>query len=272
MTGLAGDCGIYCPYDWLLFADDLTRTYLARNHETFLLAQRSRETHRIAARQVVLRDPWCMAFCMGVANTDLLPPFLPVGRAEDTVFGTMLTHVDSRALFGHLACGVIHDSERPAKRVEGPIVSATQTRLADVILALLQFGPASFPSSSTTSRLRALAQVFSEVGKLDVDDFRDFLTEIVVASRSQQLVHLELTILKGVPDYWRDAAQTYRDQLLSSIAKTEFFCPIEFSHSESLEAGFRATQGFLREFGELMHVWPKLWEQARKMGGTDLMT
>jgi hypothetical protein len=80
-----------------------------------------------------------MSYCMGLDNRSLLPPFLPVGRNEDGVFGVTLGLTDENALFAHLPYGVIHDSQRPSSYAEDEkMVSARRTRLSDLILWLTQ--------------------------------------------------------------------------------------------------------------------------------------
>ena len=128
-AGLAGDAGVYCPYR-LLFSGGPLRQLLLTSASTFQTALTSREASRIVHTNVVTHDCGCMAPCMGLANREVVPPFMPTGRNEDGVFGVMLA-----------ASGPV-DGVRPrsgwcASRLESALGTAGRADpLSDLVAAL----------------------------------------------------------------------------------------------------------------------------------------
>jgi hypothetical protein len=268
MTGVAGDSGVYCPYG-LLFCEGPTRAELLRGSDVLFLALRSREVRRATLRPVVTHDPHCMCGCAGLANDELLPPFLPIGCNEDGVFGALLAFADHDALFGHVPWGIVHDSPRPSIRAGG-ILSATRTRLSDLVIALIRHASRTIPAAPPRCRLQRLAAVVAEMAQMRDGSFRELLVTLVLEGRRGQLIGLDKQANdSSCPDYWRAAIGSYRQALLDGLACPEFYCPIEFS-SCGLQLGCRSTQTFLRGLGVFIAAWPDLWERAQgvRMGMT----
>ncbi len=122
-SGLAGDAGVHCPHG-LLFARGQLRNRFGREPALLETALASREIVRVADRVIVTHDSACMTYCAGLANDELLSPFMPKGRNEDGVFGALLSYADATALSAHLPHGVIHDSIRPSAYDTREIASA----------------------------------------------------------------------------------------------------------------------------------------------------
>jgi len=265
LVGVAGDSGIYCPYQ-VLFATGKTRDELRRTASTFRCAISSREVRRIAPRSVVTHEPLCTAGCIGLANTDLLPPFMPLGRNEDGVFGRMLAFTHPHALFGHVPWGIIHDSDRPSARPED-IPSAMQTRLADIVLEVVRLACAAPIPQSERARLRHVGRVFMELAELSPAAFHDFIRHTMIQERARQLLQLEADLAKDdTPEHWRAAAGKFREHFLARIGTPEFLCPIEFRHLQSTDSALRATRVFFWEFGKVLSMWSYVWEYARSVG------
>ncbi len=272
MAGLAGDSGTYCPY-LRLFADGEVRATLSRSQEAFDLALSSREIQRVASRTTVTHDPRCMAGCMAVDNTDLLPPFMWHGSNEDGLFGVMLAASDRSALFGHLACGVVHDSDRPSARDAGPILSATQTRLADLLLVIARrASQRAIPDIRTG--LASLGRLCCEATDQPPGEFQGFARDVLLDARGRQLLRLShIAEDQTYPPYWREAATRFRDECLDSMKDVSFFCPVEFKRANETTDGCLArVQSAIRRFGELLQTWPDLWDSARQIGTDGLLS
>lgn len=264
-SGLAGDAAIHCPYQ-LLLTEGVTRSVLTSNPQMFEWAFTTREMYRIAPQPVVIHDAPCMTFCAGLANDELLPPFPWVGRNQDGVFGAMLSAIDQGALFGHLPCGIIHDSNRTAARPKGSIPSATQTRLADFVLSLMRVMTVNLGGRSPGERLRFIGRMILGVGQLTVDEFYEVLVEAVLDNRCRELVYLD-SVLDENPSYpktWFRAALRFRRRFLASAINPEFYCPIEFVGS-SRDDRLRATQRFLCAFGGVLLMWADVWPIAARL-------
>jgi hypothetical protein len=259
--GLAGDSGIYCPHRLLLGSGDVQERLMA-SQEICIKAMTRREVIRINKRNTVTHDPSCMAGCMGLSNIGIPPPFMPLGRNQDGVFGVMLAFAEPRAVFGHLSYGVIHDSDR-GPNYTTQMLSATETRLSDLILALIRRGAASL-ATAPVDRLRSLAVVFHNLGRMDEREFLGFARESVLESRLREFTHVaQATPLEAsCPPHWQNAVDRYRSAFLESTKGADFAIPVEWGQALMREERVRKTQAFLSEFSRIIEAWPELWEAS----------
>ena len=259
-TGIAGDSGTYCPYS-RLFASGPTQARMAASRDAFERALRSREVLRIASRATLTHDPRCMAGCMGLANQAGIPPFVPVGRNEDGVFGAMLHALDPLALFAHVPVGVVHDSSRPAVYEDRSIRSASETRVSELLILLTREALQRALDTDPAARLARLSGALAELGRLDAGGFARHVTRVMLDSRAQQLARIEAMVSRTpeYPPYWRSSLEEYRRTLVRSVARPDFFLPIEFQDAEGVEAGFKRLQEFVGGFCLLLTQWPDIW-------------
>ncbi len=262
-TGIAGDSGTYCPYS-RLFASGPTQARLASSRDIFERALRSREVLRMTARTTLTHDPRCMAGCMGLANTGVVPPFMPVGRNEDGVFGAMTVAVDPLALFAHLPLGVVHDSGRPALYEDRSMRSASESRLSELLILLTRAASQGALEADPTVRLARLAGTIGAVAALDAPAFVSHVTRVLIDARAQQLARIEAMVGRPAeyPPYWRSSLEEYRRALVRSLARPDFFLPIEFQDAGSVGAGFAQLRTFAGRFAALLGAWPALGRAA----------
>jgi hypothetical protein len=263
-AGLAGDAGVYCPYR-LLFSAGPLRQLLRSSPRAFQIAMASREASRIVRTNVVTHDCGCMAFCMGVANREVVPPFMPIGRNEDGAFGVMLAAFDPATVFGHVPVGVLHDSNRPSERAGEPI-SATESRLSDLVISVVRRSRFRSKTTSCETWLQEMGQSLMDIGHRDERGLAAFVTDVILGERSLELEQLvKDSSGSDCPEHWRAAVGKYRDQLSNSMTTREFFLPAEFHALGSVDAGYRALQTFFLTFGRLLASWPALWVAARRL-------
>jgi hypothetical protein len=263
-AGLAGDAGVYCPYRFL-FSSGPLRDRLRSNPSAFSTALKSRDVSRIVRTNTVTHDNWCMATCIGLVNTSVLPPFLPINRNEDGVFGVMLSAADEAAVFGHLPVGVLHDSSRPSERTEGVVLSATQSRLAELVLHVLRKRDVR-GQTTADGWLQDTGQAFMEFGRLDSRDLAAFVTGVILEQRTSEIAAIDRDASDpGCPPHWRAIIDKYREKLSRALTTPEFFLPAEFHGTGDVDAGYHALQTFVQSFGELVSSWPALWTAARRV-------
>jgi hypothetical protein len=262
-SAIAGDAATYCPY-LRLFSTGGTLARMAANRGVYDLALCSREVLRSPKGVVITHDSQCMAGCMALANTALVPPFMPLGRNEDGVFGAMLGAIDPLAVFAHLPMGVIHDSARPAIYEGRLMKSASEMRLSETMIAIIRSGM-NVITADPAARLGQLGNVLDDISRLDLQDFSIHLRHSVLGTRARQLSRIEAMLdqTSQYPAHWRSDLEAYRCTLIQSLARPDFFVPVEFQHCDSVRLGYVCTQQFVRQFAELISTWPALWAEAR---------
>ena len=263
MAGLAGDSARYCPHR-LLFLPGPLHELFKGEPATLATALSSREVHNVARSTTVTHDAMCMSYCVGIDNGHLVPPFMPIGRGEDSVFGAMLGYADRLALFAHLPFGVLHDSSRASAYGSDEMPSARQTRLSEVLLALTGDAVRFVVSDSVAQRLVRLGQYLVDLGQVPGQEFIALVTRVALRLRCSQLDQLETSLASASGDLTRlrSALDEYRSVFRSSTSSPSFFLPLEFRGTGSIDDGFRRMQTFMTDFGSLIRLWPDIWEAA----------
>jgi hypothetical protein len=206
-----------------------------------------------------------MAGCMGLATGEMVPPFMPSGRNEDGVFGAMLHAIESLSLFAHVPVGVVHDSDRSASYEDRSMRSASETRVSDVLMLATRAAMMGATELGSSSRLARLASVLTALGELDAPEFITYATRLVLDSRALQLARIEVMVSRAAeyPPYWRSSLEEYRRTVVRSLARPDFFLPIECQDAGGVEQGFNRLQGFVGDFGALLSAWPEMWREAQ---------
>jgi len=263
-SGLTGDAGASNP-ERLLLATGKWKELLLASRDVYDTAFKYREMRRVADRYLVTHDPVCMGFCMGLANTSMAPPFLPTGRNEDGLFGMTLAAVDRGAVVGHIPYAVLHDSTRPAHYGQYAFVSATQTRVADLMIHLVNGWIPSTTAARPRQRLSRLAEWLGELADLDERDFAMTIVETILKARGRELALIDTALRPGsdYPEHWQRDLTRYRDTLLTNLRRTEFFLPVELS-GRSVRNGYAKIRKFIRMSSACLTVWPTLWAEARE--------
>lgn len=267
-AGWVGDSGGYCPYR-LLFSSGKCRAHLASAREAYETALTYREIRRAASSYIVTHDAACRTGCIAVDNTAMLPPFMPLGRNEDGVFGAMLAFCDPAALFGHIPYGIVHASERPPSYGHAAPLSATETRISELLIGLMRSCEAWPLAPSAIDRLKRLGEFLADLSRLELAAFVAFATRVTLETRQRELRHIDsaLSGQSDYPDYWKGGLATYQVALLNSITRPDFFLPIECHGHSSLEDGFRGVQALLGRLGLQLAEWPTVWSTARQLQG-----
>ena len=202
---------------------------------------------------------------MGLANTAMVPPFLPTGRNEDGLFGLTLSAVDRNAVVGHIPYAVLHDSTRPARYGKYGFVSASQTRIADLMIHLVNAWTRSTRAAAPERRLARLANWLADLGELDENAFARVIVETVFNARQRDLTTIAAALHpdSGYPDHWQRDLKRYRDTLVINLRRPDFFVPVELTARRSVSVGVGRTRQFVRMSSELLQAWPALWAEAR---------
>jgi hypothetical protein len=267
-TGVAGDAAVYCPYP-ILFSPEPTRSRLAADESQFRLALASREVRRSVRQVSITHEPWFMAYCAGLDNTDLVPPFSSLAYSEDGLFGVMLGLCDPQALIAQLPVGIVHASQRASRYDASRIMSAAHIRLSDVVHGLAASWSVPADVLSTRGRLRDLGRYLATAADADPAVFRDRVTGLVVDLKGRVLRACQSLLQSryGYPTYWLEATIAYRQAVLASLASPRMAVPLEFDDVRDTVQALSVLQCHVRDFGEALEWWPRMWDASRDRFG-----
>lgn len=240
LAGSVGDCGWDSP-DFLLFANAKAGT--ARSREMVQVAPVTTLTDRA--------DPM-FGWCVALDAREMLPPFTPMGRAEDVAFGVLLSSCFADHYAMHLPWAVLHaPTELKSFTAEPAFAVGFNGWLPSVLSELA-------PSAGTPAdRLAELGRRLKDLGHLRTGAFDDFVRLHLLRSLEARAEALEAGIATA-PTAWRkDAAAELTRMRESALASVErLYCQ---------PGGRAALQTQLVAHGALLDAWAALWAGTRAL-------
>jgi hypothetical protein len=259
--GILGDCGQSSPNPFLFAAEDLSHK-LYGDPETYVSLRLSRWVLRGVSDYTVTVGPWLMATSLGVDNTSVLPPFPPVYRNEDGVWGELVKLCVPGSVRLHLPMAGYHLPD--TRKFESGDMGRFRIRVSDVVSAFLdQFRPA--VDRSGPQLLRDLGRYFQELGALDFEEFHRFASDALMVRIHKYLNQVQALTYRGSsckPDWWLSDVRNLLAGVEDSVCGWEHLVPEEFSAAGpgGPENGMRE---YFRLFGRFLGLWPDLVEICR---------
>ncbi|MBA3456362.1 MAG: hypothetical protein H0T42_24895 [Deltaproteobacteria bacterium] len=267
-SGLVGDSGMYSP-GWLLTCDSsATFARLTESEAAYQRALSSREISRAVTRTTVAHGGVCMGAFFAADNRQLLPPFFPVLRNQDGVFGTTLA-VSGDAYAGYLPHVLPHNA---ASRTYSPgyMVAVSVVRMSDIVMAILSMVGASLPRlPDRASTFRALGERIQELGRLNEEDFHEAVRSALFRVAAPVMTRMESQLARpGLPPFIaRDLAK--RMSLLSaSVCGEDYPIPSDLPQGGDRSALRAMTRRLVLQHGHLLARWAEIVQAAAELHGS----
>jgi hypothetical protein len=278
-TGLVGDAAsAYPPALSHLSGESWDR--LVANEPNYRDAMRSREIVRGIA-QLTITDNAALSTGPAIAldARELLPPFFPVQRNTDGIFGVTLRTTIEGGCIAHLPWTLEH-APADARIIAGDALTrfAGRSRLQDIVLASIHSLPAIAAGGGgldAATRMTALGEHLRALGSLENRDFLTFLRPWVWRIKGSFIAALEedLAAHGNQPVYWATDVQRFVESLREAMATDAYFVPEDLPSDRSDEEGIHLARRLVGRFGDLLEWWPAIFERGRALqaSGTQLV-
>lgn len=267
LNGLLGDSGQRSPIAFRLL-NRKSRQRMVQTESDYQASRFSREVLRVVENPSITRRTWLLAAALALDNRQLLPPFLPVARGEDGVFGDTLRVCYENGFLADLPRAVLHLP--PEVRLHTPeqvweLASSLPT--ATLISACVGSFQPWRGLSDGPAKLRALGQHLVDISSMRLADFEEFARIHLWQIQSLYVSKLEeeLQAYEDWPDLWVEDLQKYLDSIRDAIRKPDYIVPSDGRPGLSTHETRLASLRLLRKFGELLIVWPDVIEKARQL-------
>jgi hypothetical protein len=260
LSGVFGDSGIPSP-TWFMLARGQIRERFLETWKTYGSAEASRYIIRGVHRPVVTRTSDMMTtMATGYDNRDMLPPFLPFGSGEDSLYGVILEATQESAYFGHVPMALLHAQK--AGRSYGPLL--TGIRLSDVLECMV--GDAPKLHRSPAEALKQIGRHLIECGSIERYDFSCYLQKIGRRFSLVLLEHCERTrsASLGKPEFWAKELDVWIRKLEAAIVSPTVGVPEDVSPLDE-SSPYARTQKCILEFGKVLLWWPDIIDGARRL-------
>jgi hypothetical protein len=261
-NGLVGDSAFRSTWPFLLLKGRL-RDDLHRSERTYRHATDSGVIAQTVAAPTVSESTFCMSFALGLDNRRLLPPFFPVQRNGDGIFGALLRRCCDHALFGHVPIELVH--ERPERRPYGreSLWKAHRVETYTIVLQMigsLHLGPVTDPQK----RMRMVGRHLCDMTASSRAEFLAYIRERAWLGVQSQVGAFQALFAEygRQPAYWADDCDRYLADLVASTMEPAFGIPVDLLDGRSPDDALARTMDLVRRFGELLMLWPDVVDAA----------
>ncbi len=265
MAGVCGDSGLGSPW-FLLWLTGRSRELALQSEERYQEALGTREILRVAGRPILSSSAFLMSMHVGLDNRLALPPFLPVLRNGDGLFGQLLKSCRPLGLTAFLPLAVAH---QPAEaRASGSAIPVrVRMRGADLLIALLRYILRAEAGSSWEREIRFLGEQLAGVAGLPGPEFQTLSRHAWAESLSSHILSLEqlLELHGGQPDYWAADVEAWIRAAQESARAEGPLAPEDLAQRGPPGEAAALWQRMVRLFGELLLAWPGLRQAAAEL-------
>lgn len=262
-TGLLGDAAMDDPLPYFVHGPETLAT-LTQSESLYRAAIKNRLIFRGARANLITDQHDYMSYCMGIDNTDLLPPFMPVQRAEELVFGSLLCRCIPGALFGTIPRAILHQPGGVREfGTHAAIHRAGKFTVGEMICDLIQADNAK--GCGRAEVMISTGRRLKEAVSLRDCDLRDYLRLAVepIVARQLQALELALEQLPHNPDFWVDDVLRIKAACLSSLNNRDFSVASDLEAIwEPVECRRRFRQ-LTGQTAELLSYWPEIVAATR---------
>jgi len=265
-AGLFGDAGASYPVHYLWAHDDI-RSQLLGGAEQYRSLVEGRQLVRVPRELTLSSGRSSMTTSFALDATRIVPPFFPVLRGEDLIFGAIVGACWQDALFAHLPCALAHRPMEPRR--------ASLDRLWDpepamsfygVLLGVLRLTlPAPNLAATGEDRMRRLGRALRELSALREADLLAMIREILIENIARQVGRLEelLRTSQGSPDYWANNLGRYIAHQLQVVQNPDLPIPRELARTREPAQELKVL---IDAYGRLIEAWPEIFAAARQLG------
>jgi hypothetical protein len=203
-----------------------------------------------------------MATVCGLDNREMLPPYFPVGRNEDGIFGAIVHRCCPHAYFAHLPLSLLHFPPKQQVYSRSWVKTLAIPRLCDAILcSVASFDR--FPyEQETRIQIAQLGFHLRALARMPLDDLNRLVGALwrrVVAAR---LVELDRRMVerRTAPEFWRTVAENCARALQGYLRAGDAARDIGKSTPSGVSLG-----KLLDLYGRLLISWECLLKAARTL-------
>jgi hypothetical protein len=261
-AGIAGDSGMGVPL-YFLTLEGHARENLLQDYQAH---RATRAVHRAANVPTISNSQLFMGAHVALDARATLPPFPPVLRNSDGVFGALLRACAPESHIGFLPCLVEHNPPdvRPAD-FDRVVRSVASVRANDIIRDLAtSFEPAPGVVDPAV-RLGAFGKYLVALGAMPSGDFDALARYQITAAVGRRIDRLTRAVNRNdsQPEQWAKDCEIVVAEGIRALSEDELV--VADTAAPAGDEGPRRFQRLVDRFGHVVEAWPALLESARNV-------
>ena len=267
-NGYVGDCGWGTPTRYFTLRGQSLK-HFTRSEAGYRIGCASREVVQYVDHLTITeKTERMMGGCYGLDNRMLNPPFIPIGRGEDHIFGRMVSQYFSDAHFAYLPQIVLHAPVDPRKFWNGEITRSASgidfpTFFGSLFDAIEQkkFG------HNSQNNLILLGKRFEELGQMPELDFEAYVRQDVTRQAHSIISELESLVEDPhhFPKYWENDVRKFIEIKRGALTQSEFIIPLDLLYGHGYQDALRLIQQMVLKYGQLLQGWPELLDITKSL-------
>lgn len=258
-VGVVGDSGMGLPLYFLMLQGP-ARERLLEDYDSH---RATRAVHRGAEMATVSDTRFLMTPHVAFDVSVTIPPFSPVLRNEDGVFGNLLRTCTPESYIAFLPWAVEHTPPVARGTDFGKVVrSVARVPANDIICALARAHEPGLGVTDPAVRMRAFGQYMVALGTVPPADFDALVRYQITAAVGRRIERLTgaVNLEGGQPEAWaEDCASAIAEGVR---ALTEDALVVSDVPGDTPDERHRRFQRLLYRFGRVIDAWPTLLEAA----------
>ncbi len=264
-TGLIGDSGAADP-TFLFYLSTESRNCMLKSEQIFSSAFESRQMIRVRDRLTFFQSQVMVSMFFGLNHLDILPPFFPVFRSEDSLFGGLIDNCVPDACFAHLPWVVLHLPEKRSGyfELEG---NQHEVKPSDLIIAAADELLLKETLIKTDARLRTLGACLKNLGDFPEKEFLTYLKRVKIQRIAGSLAGMT-SLLNKYPDspvYWKKSVQHRLEKYRSLLENPDEGIPPMMLEKWGKEESLKVSRRLVSLYGELLVWWPEIEKATREL-------
>lgn len=263
--GILGDTGVDSPLPSYISGPE-TWARLVRSVNLYNSAIKNRLILRGAKCFFVTHAVHSQTHCLAVDNQKVVPPFLPIMRGQDGLFGLLVSKCIPNSLFGVVPRAILHSPQRAREFApKAAIASSSRVQLSEAIMALVS--TYSFiPGVTASQRMGSLGRMLRELRDARDEELYERINS-AIEPLFIRVLHVVQSRLDRADDraFWKNDLLDIRDAALRRLDSRDDLIPVDL---EAIQGTVRDGIG-LREivsaFAELLECWQALVEASMKL-------
>ena len=254
LQGTLGDCSWDNQY-FYLFQTGETFARMVSSEKTYKMSRATREVAQAATRTTIADSASPMfAMCMGLDNTELLPPFAPFGRAEEITFASLLSHCFRDSLAVYLPWTVLH---LPLENRTFPEYQPFVINFGGWLASCFDMFDLGY-ASSPPARLKGLGIHLQDFANISPKRFEDFVQIHMWQTMTSLIESLEVHLQTddSLPDFYIYDVENYIKLLRKSAL-------VPLNSLYGYKNGISTLQKQVLHFGRLLTYWSDLIDAAK---------
>lgn len=251
VAGSDGDSGMECAPHLLLETESFER--IAADSLAYTRARSARTLLRIPRSLEVSATPVLMTMACAFDNRVGLPPFCPVGRNQDGMYGALLQWVFAPAPVAFIPLAVRHGGARPVRPWRDRVwQTVVPNRLSDVFeVGLHWFAPHPL-GGSLLDRFAHVGRRLELIGRLSGSAFHDLAAESIRARAKARSDLIDTRLGQGqrLPPRLRHDLTLASGRLHSAVAN-----PAEHLPASDV---LNTWQRVIGRYGAVVAIWPAI--------------